>query len=150
VAAVMPLFAAGSELMTIDSLSVLFWTLAALIFWRVLHTNRTIDWAWLGLAIGAGFLGKFTNGVQFMCIGLFLLWSREHRPLLFNWKPWVGVTAFLATISPVIWWNIQTGWVHVIALHSRSGVTDRFGIHPAELLRFVGEQCGVISPLLFA
>ena len=150
VAIILPLFAVGSVLMTIDSLSVPLWALAAIIFWRILRTNRTWDWFWLGLAIGAGFLAKFTNGVQFACIGLFLLWSKEHRPLLFSWKVLVAGAAFLLAISPVIWWNVQNGWVHVIALHSRSGVTDSFGIHPAQLLRFVGEQFGVISPLLFA
>ena len=150
VAIILPLFAVGSVLMTIDSLSVPLWALAAIIFWRILQTNRTWDWFWLGLTIGAGFLAKFTNGVQFACIGLFLLWSKEHRPLLFSWKVLVAGAAFLLAISPVIWWNVQNGWVHVIALHSRSGVTDSFGIHPAQLLRFVGEQFGVISPLLFA
>ena len=150
VAIILPLFAAGSVLMTIDSLSVPLWALAVLIFWRILQTNRTWDWFWLGLIIGAGFLAKFTNGVQFVCIGLFLLWSKEHRPLLFSWKVLVAGAAFLFAISPVIWWNVQNGWVHVIALHSRSGVTDSFGIHPLQLLRFVGEQFGVCSPLLFA
>ena len=150
VAIIMPLFAVGSILMTIDSLSVPLWALAVIIFWRILQTNRTIDWFWLGLTIGAGFLAKFTNGVQFICIGLFLLWSKEHRPLLFSWKVLVSGAAFLLAISPVIWWNIGNGGVHLIALHARSGVKSSFGIHPLELLRFVGEQFGVISPLLFA
>lgn len=150
VALLMPLFAVGSILMTIDSLSVPFWALAAIIFWRILQTNRTGDWFWLGLAIGVGFLAKFTNGVQCACIALFLLWSKEHRRLLFSWKVLVAGAAFLVAVSPVIWWNFQTGWIHAIALHSRSGVTNTFGVHPAKLLRFVGEQFGVNSPLLFA
>jgi hypothetical protein len=40
--------------------------------------------------------------------------------------------------------------VHVIALHSRSGVTDKFEIHPTELLKFFGGQLGVVSPLFMA
>lgn len=150
VAIIMPLFAVGSILMTIDSLSVPLWALAAFIFWRILQTNRTIDWFWLGLTIGAGFLAKFTNGVQFACIGLFLLWSKEHRRLLVSWNMVVACAAFLIAITPVIWWNIQTGWVHAIALHTRSGVKSSFSIHPLEFLRFVGEVFGVISPLIFA
>ena len=92
--------------------------------------TRRADWFWLGLAIGAGFLAKFTNGVQLGCIGFFLLWSKEHRPLLFSRKMFVMCAAFGVSILPILWWNIQTGWVHAIALHSRSGVTNKFQIHP--------------------
>lgn len=150
VGSVLPLFAVGSVVMTIDSLSVPLWALGAILFWRILESNQTLDWFWLGLTVGAGFMAKFTNGVQFICIALCLLWSPEHRRLLFSWKWLVAGGAFLFAISPLIWWNVETGWVHVMALHSRSGVTDHFGIHPKEFFRFVGEQFGVISPLLFA
>ena len=149
-ATVMPMMAVGSILMTIDSLSVFFWAWAALIFWRAIHRDKTSDWFWLGLAIGAGFLAKFTNGVQLICIGFFLLWSREHRPLLFSRKMFVLGGAFGLSILPILWWNIQTHWVHYLALHARSGVTDKFQVRPLELLTFIGGQFGVISPLLAA
>jgi len=58
--------------------------------------------------------------------------------------------AFLLSVTPLIWWNFQTGWIHATALHSRSGVTDSFHIHPDEFLRFVGEQFAVMSPLFMA
>jgi 4-amino-4-deoxy-L-arabinose transferase-like glycosyltransferase len=150
VASVMPIMAVGSILMTIDSLSVFFWALALVIFWKALHRDKNSDWLWLGLAIGAGFLAKFTNGVQLGCIGFFLLWSKEHRPLLFSRKMFVMGTAFAVSILPILWWNIQTGWVHAIALHSRSGVTNTFQIHPLQLLKFLGGQFGVVSPLFMA
>jgi len=149
-AAVMPLTAVGSILMTIDSLSVFFWALAILIFWKAIHRDKISDWFWLGLVIGAGFLAKFTNGVQLGCIGFFLLWSKEHRRLLFSRKMLVMCAAFGVSILPILWWNIQTGWVHAIALHSRSGVTNKFEIHLGELLKFLGGQFGVVSPLFMA
>ena len=149
-ATAMPLMAVGSILMTIDSLSLFFWALAAILFWSALQTGRNLDWAWLGLAIGAGFLAKFTNGVQLACIALFLLWSKAHRPLLFSRKMVVLGAAFLVSITPVLWWNMHNGWVHAMALHSRSGVKNSFGIHPGELLEFVGGQFGVVSPLFMA
>jgi hypothetical protein len=45
---------------------------------------------------------------------------------------------------------MQTGWVHAMALHTRSGVDKSFQIHPMELLQFIGGQFGVISPLIAA
>jgi hypothetical protein len=142
--------AVGSILMTIDSLSVFFWALAILIFWKAIHRDKTSDWFWLGLVIGAGFLAKFTNGVQLGCIGFFLLWSKEHRALLFSRKMIALCAAFALSILPILWWNIETGWVHAIALHSRSGVTNKFEIRPMELLKFLGGQFGVVSPLFMA
>jgi 4-amino-4-deoxy-L-arabinose transferase-like glycosyltransferase len=150
VASVIPLMAVGSILMTIDSLSVFFWALALVIFWQALQRDKISDWFWLGLAIGGGFLAKFTNGVQLGCLAFFLLWSKEYRRLLFSWKIVVLGVAFSLCILPILWWNIQTGWVHAIALHSRSGVTNTFQIRPGELLRFIGGQFGVVSPLIMA
>jgi len=150
VATVLPLTAVGSILMTIDSLSVFFWAWAVLIFWKAIHRDQTSDWFWLGLAIGAGFLAKFTNGVQLVCIGCFLLWSKEHRPLLISRKMLVLGGAFGLSILPILWWNVQTHWVHYIALHDRSGVKSSFQIHPLELLTFIGGQFGVISPVFAA
>ena len=146
-ALVMPMMAVGSILMTIDSLSVFFWALALVLFWSALHSGKTHEWFWLGLAIGAGFLAKFTNGVQLGCIAVFLLWSNEHRPLLFSRKTLVMCLAFLLSISPIIGWNIQTGWVNLTALHSRSGVSSSFQIHPGQELTFLLQQFAVLSPL---
>ena len=101
VACVMPIIAVGSVLMTIDTPSVLCWTAAMLIFWEALRRDKISDWFWLGLVIGSGFLAKFTNGVQFISIGLYLLWSRDHRALLFTRKMWVMVGAFAISIVPL-------------------------------------------------
>jgi 4-amino-4-deoxy-L-arabinose transferase-like glycosyltransferase len=147
-ASVIPILAVGSLLMTIDSLSVFFWVLALVIFWQALQRDKLMDWFWLGLAIGAGFLAKFTNGVQLGCIVFFLLWSKEHRPLLFSWKMFTLCAAFSLCITPILWWNMQNGWVHALALHSRSGVKSSFQIHPGELLTFLGGQFAVVSPLI--
>jgi 4-amino-4-deoxy-L-arabinose transferase-like glycosyltransferase len=148
VAAVLPLYAVGSILMTIDSLSVFFWAWASNAFWTALDSRRVGHWFGLGALIGAGFLAKFTNGLQIACIGCFLLWSKPHRALLLSRQMLAMGLAFGLASLPVLIWNIQTGWVHVAALHSRSGVRDSFGIHPLELLRFLGGEAGVLSPLL--
>ena len=148
VAEVMPLFAVGSILMTIDSLSVFFWAWAINVFWSSLESGRTRHWALLGLVVGLGFLAKFTNGVQLACIAAFLLWSGPHRRFLFSRPMLVMLGTFGVCVLPILYWNIQVGWIHAQALHSRSGVEGSFGVHPRELLRFLGEQAGVVSPLL--
>lgn len=148
VALVFPLFAIGSILMTIDSLSVFFWAWAANLFWSGIQTGRMRDWLLLGLAIGLGFLAKFTNGVQLACMGLFLLWSRPHRHFIFSRQSLAALLAFGFCLIPILWWNIQTGWIHAMALHDRSGVESSFHIRPKEVWNYLGGQLAVGSPLL--
>lgn len=146
-ALVIPEMAVGSILMTIDTPSVFFWALAVYLFWDALHNDKISTWFWLGLAIGAGFLAKFTNGVQLICVGFLLLWVREYRRLLFSPKIFVMGAAFLLASLPILIWNAQTGWVHVMALHARSGVTNTFHIRFDQFFKFIGLQFGVVSPL---
>ena len=63
-----PLLAVGAVLMTVDSFSVLFWTLAMLAGWRAVRPEaRTRDWLWVGLWMGLGFLSKYTKLFQWLC-----------------------------------------------------------------------------------
>ena len=63
-AVIIPMFAIGSIIMTIDSLSVFFWAWAVNLFWNAAAGGRTLHWLLLGSAVGLGFLSKFTNGVH--------------------------------------------------------------------------------------
>ena len=61
----MPLLATVSVLMTVDPLSVLFWTLAMLTGWRAAQpTGATRDWTWVGLWTGLGFLSSYIALLQ--------------------------------------------------------------------------------------
>lgn len=148
VALVIPLFGVGSVLMTIDTPSVFCWVWAANVLWTALESGKMRHWFGLGLIIGAGFLAKFTNGVQLMCIALFLMWSAPHRRYLFSRQSIALMVAFILCSLPILWWNYSVGWLQVAALHSRSGVKDSFGIHPMQLVQFLGLEIGVLSPLI--
>ncbi|MDB6112792.1 MAG: 4-amino-4-deoxy-L-arabinose transferase [Pedosphaera sp.] len=145
---VIPLFAVGAIIMTIDSPSVFCWAWAINVFWTALETGKTRHWIGLGLVIGLGFLAKFTNGVQLGCIALFLLWSAPHRRFLFSRQSLALVIVFTLCSLPIIYWNSQVGWLQADALHSRSGVQSSFHVRPSQFFRFAGESLGVISPLI--
>lgn len=148
VACIIPIFGVGALIMTIDTPSVFCWAWAANVFWTALESGKTRHWFGLGLIIGAGFLAKFTNGVQLGCIALFLLWSAPHRRFLFSRQSLALMVAFGLCSLPIIWWNYSVGWLQVAALHSRSGVKSSFSIHPMNLIQFLGEQIGIVSPLI--
>jgi len=145
---IIPLLAVGSLLMTIDILSLFCWAWGMNMFWNAIHSRKLWQWLALGLIVGLGFLAKFTNGLQLLCIVAFLCWSKPHRSLVISKFTVAMGVAFAIAILPIVWWNVQTGWIHAAALHSRSGVESSFHIRPLELLRFIGGQILVLSPFI--
>ncbi|MEI7939674.1 MAG: glycosyltransferase family 39 protein [Verrucomicrobiota bacterium] len=148
VATIIPLLCIGSILMTIDPLSVFFWAWGANLSWVSFETGRMRHWLLLGAVIGIGFLAKFINAVQLVCIVIFLCWSRPHRRFLFSWQMLALLLGFGVCSLPVFWWNVQTGWLNIQALSERGGLDHSFAIRPSEVLKYVGGQLGAITPLL--
>src|SRR6185436_6866065 len=67
-----PLLAVGATLLTIDPLLVLFWTCAMVAGWRALQPAAgTQEWVWVGVAMGAGFLSKYSALYQIVCFLIF-------------------------------------------------------------------------------
>ncbi|HEV2995336.1 MAG TPA: glycosyltransferase family 39 protein, partial [Chthoniobacterales bacterium] len=62
---VTPIFNLGAFLMTIDPLSIFFWTAAMFSFWLACERSPQFSWYWpaTGLLIGLGFLSKYTNAL---------------------------------------------------------------------------------------
>ena len=53
--------------MTVDPLSVMFWTLAMVAGWKAIQEeSSTMDWFWVGLWMGLGFLSKYTALFQLL------------------------------------------------------------------------------------
>lgn len=149
-AAVIPMFAVGSILMTIDPLSLFFWAWGTNLAWSAYETGRMRYWALLGLAVGIGFLAKFVNAVQLLGVVLFLGWSKPHRRYLFSRQSLAMLVAFAVSSFPVFWWNVQTGWLHFSALRERGGLEHSFGIHPWEFVQYLGGILVAVSPPIMA
>jgi hypothetical protein len=148
---VTPIFNIGAFLMTIDSLSVFFWLAAMFTFWLAVERSPRFSWYWplTGLLIGLGFLSKYTNALELVSILLVLALAprlrREFaRPGLYLL---LGVFA-LGTIPPIVW-NAQHAWITLTHLRSRGGIEQGFGLHPLEVISFLGEHFLAYSPFLF-
>src|SRR6185312_3200052 len=80
VATATPLLGVGTILMTIDPPLVLCWTWAMVAGWRAMQLNSTTrDWLIVGLAMGLGFLCKYTAALQIICWLIFFALSRPAR-----------------------------------------------------------------------
>ena len=146
-----PIFNIGSFLMTIDPLSIFFWMAAMFTFWLALEKTPQFTWWWplTGLLIGLGFVSKYTNAFEFLSVALVLALAPRLRSEFTR----LGFCSLMAmfvfcTIPPIVW-NAQHAWITLTHLRSRGGFNEGFGLHPSELLGFLGEHFLAYSPLLF-
>jgi 4-amino-4-deoxy-L-arabinose transferase-like glycosyltransferase/membrane-associated phospholipid phosphatase len=149
-ATVTPLLSAGAVLMTVDPLSVFFWTAAMLAGWRAIQPNgKTLDWLWVGLWMGLGFLSKYTALFQFLCWAvLFVLWAPARKHLK---RPGPYLALIVTTICslPVLIWNYTHGWVTVTHVAQTAGAGTQW--HPTlkYFAEFVLGEVGLLNPVFF-
>ena len=149
-ASVMPLFAVGSILMTIDPLSVFFWAAAALTFGKAVEPpGRKRFWILTGLAIGLGFQAKYTNAAELVSFLVFLLLVPGKRRLIFSSGFFLMLGTVLLLMLPILLWNAFRDWIG--ALHVlEGGDFDRgFRVDWGKFSGFWLLQAIVVSPLMF-
>jgi len=148
---VTPIFSLGAFLMTIDPLSIFFWTAAMFTFWLACERSPQFSWYWpaTGLLIGLGFLSKYTNALEIVSVALVLAFAPRlrHEFKRAGFYSLLGVFS-VCTIPPIVW-NARHAWITLVHLRSRGTLDRAFGLHPIELLKFFGEHFLAYSPLVF-
>src|SRR5213075_1743207 len=101
-----PIFNIGAVVMTIDALSIFFWIAAMFTFWLAVEKSPRFSFWWplTGLLIGLGFLSRFTNAFEIVCVLLVLAFAPRLRqefkkPGLY----WLLGIFVVCTIPPIIW-----------------------------------------------
>jgi len=148
-----PLLALGSVLMTIDPLSVLFWTAAMISGWRAIQPGaKTGPWLWTGLWLGLGFLSKYTELLQLVCwVVFFILW-KPARVHLRKPGPYLALVINLLCTAPVLIWNRQHGWITVIHVASNASANrpwEPSWSHLADFASFLGVESFLLNPIFF-
>jgi membrane-associated phospholipid phosphatase len=145
-----PLLGIGTILMTIDPPLVLCWMWAMIAGWRAAQPDgKTRDWLVVGLAMGLGFLCKYTAACQIACWAIFFaLWpaTRAHlrRP-----GPWLALLIFLVCTTPVIIWNAQHGWITVHHVAGNAGLDSRWQPTMRYFWNFLFAEAGLLNPFFF-
>jgi hypothetical protein len=144
---IVPMFIAGSVLMTIDPPMFFCWALATLLAAAAIFEGKRWAWPVAGLVIGIGFLAKYAALVWFGGVLVFMLIDPQSRPMLKTRWPWIAFGVALLCTIPVIVWNHQHHWVsfrHVATQTGASGGTIRKG----NFFEFLGSQIAVVGPVL--
>jgi hypothetical protein len=157
----LPILNVGSVLMTIDPLSIFFWTAAMYAFWRALERMPAGDeadpldpgwslwWPVTGALIGLGFLCKWTNAMQLLSIVLLLFSSHRLRKNFRQPGFWSLLLVFLTFLLPPLIWNAQHAWITITHVSHRGGLDTPFRVSLTEPLVFLGLHLGVYSPGVF-
>jgi 4-amino-4-deoxy-L-arabinose transferase-like glycosyltransferase/membrane-associated phospholipid phosphatase len=145
-----PLLAVGGTLMTIDPLSVLFWTAATFAGWRAVQDNSTTrDWLWVGLWMGLGFLSKYTALFQLLCWATyFVIWPPARKQLR-RPGPWLALLVNLLCALPVLIWNHQHGWITVAHVASDARVGEPWHFTLNFFTDFVFQEFALLNPVFF-
>lgn len=148
-----PLLAVGTTLLTVDPLTVLFWTAAMFSGWRAVQDHGTTrDWLWTGVWMGLGFLSKYSSPLQWLCWAVFFVLWPPARVHLRRPGPYLALAINLLSTLPVVIWNWQHDWITVKHVASHGGVGQeavplvKHLIWPAE---FLGAEFGLLNPVYF-
>jgi membrane-associated phospholipid phosphatase len=145
-----PLLAVGAVLMTVDPLSVLFWTAAMLAGWRAIQESGTTkNWAWVGLWMGLGFLSKYTELIQWLSwVLVFILWAPARKHLR-RAGPYIALLLNLVLALPVLIWNYQHQWITVEHVAETADAGRRWHLTLRYLGDFFGAEAGLLNPVFF-
>jgi hypothetical protein len=146
----LPLFNLGSTLMTVDSLSIFFWSAVLYVFWLSIERSPrfSIFWPLTGVLVGMGFLCKYENAFQLASILFFLGVVPKYRNELARPNLYVLLICFLIFLSAPLTWNLQHEWIGLAHFLERGGINSRLVIRPSHLSGSFGVQLAIYSPLL--
>ena len=144
-----PMFIAGSILMTIDPPMFLCWALATLFAAYAIFDGRRWAWPLVGLAVGIGFLAKYAALLWFCGLFAFLMLDERSKEYLRSPWPYLALFVALLFLTPVFIWNARHDWVSLHHVANQTGASGG-SLRRGNFFELVGSQIGVIGPILAA
>ncbi len=146
---VVPLLVVGSILITIDPLTVTFWTVAMVSGWRAIREDSTLWWGAVGLASAGAFLSKYFSPFLILSFAVFFVVWPSARGQLRRKGPWLALGMSLVAVIPVFVWNAQNGWITLTHLKERGGLGEQWTFRPLLIAEFLGAEIGLWNPVFF-
>ena len=112
---VSPLALACGHFYSMNALDIVFWPLATLLALRVFERPTDGRWIALGVALGLGFLNKWS--VLWLSFGIDAYILLARRDLLRTRGLWISVAIHALLVAPNIVWEVRTGWPTLEFMH---------------------------------
>jgi hypothetical protein len=139
-----------------DAPLMFFWMLsvwlAVKLFFQVkplTETQKYLYWSLLGISIGLATLSKYHAVFLVAGLFIFMLARREFRMWFKHPAPYLAFILFVATISPLLIWNSQNGWISFSLQFSRALPGNKLSFHPEWLLRNIIGQAIWLFPWIW-
>ena len=146
-AAVSLISAVYSFVMTIDPPLLAFWAIALCLGWLAAENQSLKGFLFTGVAVGLGLLAKQTMIAFPVLYFVWLAWDRTKQGLLRTPGPYLMALVALVMILPNLIWNAKHDWI--MFRHTSTHFQEQ-AFHLTGPLRFLTEQAGVITPIIFA
>ena len=144
-ACTVPLFTAGSMLMTIDAPLACLWVWTLVCVERAARRDALAMWMSAGVLIGLGILAKYTMVLVYPVIGLWLLSGPDMRQHLKKPGPWLAAVVGMAGFLPIVMWNAQHDWVSLWHVAGQAGVSSSARPGLTGLAAYIGGQLAVLG-----
>src|SRR5262249_44668031 len=120
----LPIISAGSSLMTIDAPYTCCWGWALVLGHYALWHRSTWPRLAPGLLVSLGIPAKYAMVLLLPSLGLYLLTSGEHRPLLLRPGLWLLTLVAGVCCLPILIWNCNHGWMSFWHVFYLSGAAE--------------------------
>lgn len=127
---------------SMNSLDILCWAIVTYLVVKIVATDQSRLWIWLGVVLGLGLLNKI--GVGFLGFGLLigLLATPQRKWLITKW-PYIAAGIALLIFMPYVLWNIYNDFAHLEFIHNASA-----GKYSSlNQTRFLSEQILINNPV---
>ena len=115
-----PLFVGANSALNTVSLEIPAWLVVALLLARTERTDDPRSWIWVGAAIGAALLVKFTVLGYLVGVPVAVAATPLRRHLRTPW-PWAGALVALAIAAPSLLWQAQHSFPVIGFVQNQSG-----------------------------
>ena len=115
------------------------------------NPKRLIPWLWLGVAAGLGVYMKYSVGILYAVLGLWLLVDRQMRVALISPAPWIGGLVAVAVALPHLLWLVEAEFLPLVYAQNRSAGADTGPWRPLGfLITQWADHLPMLVPLLLA
>lgn len=143
------LFNGAALIATPDSMLLPCWAGACYHAYFALKHNRSGQWLATGGWFGLGLLGKYTMLLFLPSLLLCIILIKPYRHRLAQPAPWLGLLLGFVLCTPVLIWNANNEWATFRHALYMGGVNVSGFFKLRYLVDFLGEQIGLLSPVVF-